>query len=83
MLVFTRKLNEAIVIGSGVEVKVLRVGRDGVRLGVTAPPGVPVHRQEVYDAIGRANAKSVTDRTEASRLVSDLRQRRPKPPTEG
>jgi carbon storage regulator len=83
VLVFTRKLNESIIIGSGVEVKVLRIGRDGVRLGVTAALGVPVHRQEVYNAIGSANAKAVTDRAEASRLVSNLRQRRPKLPSEG
>ncbi len=35
MLVFTRKLNEAIVIGDGIEIRVLRVGRVSVRLGVT------------------------------------------------
>lgn len=56
MLVFTRKLDEAIIIGDGIEVKVLRVGRDGVRLGVTAAPHVPVHRREIYDQIRRANA---------------------------
>jgi carbon storage regulator len=55
VLVFTRKLNEAIVIGEGIEVKVLRIGRDGVRLGVTAASSVPVHRQEVYEQIRRAN----------------------------
>jgi carbon storage regulator len=55
MLVFTRKRGEAIVIGDGIEVRVLRVGRDGVRLGVTAPPEVPVHRHEIYAMIGAAN----------------------------
>ena len=47
MLVFTRKLDEAIIIGDGIEVKVLRIGKDGVRLGVTAAPHVPVHRREI------------------------------------
>lgn len=51
MLVVTRKRNEAIIIGDGIEVRVLRVGRDGVRLGVTAPPTVPVHRTEIYRLI--------------------------------
>lgn len=60
MLVFTRKLNEAIVIGDGIEVKVLRIGRDGVRIGVTAAPSVPVHRQEVYEQIRRANRAAST-----------------------
>jgi carbon storage regulator len=36
-------------------VQVLRIGRDGVRLGVVAPPEVPVHRQEVYEQIREAN----------------------------
>ena len=55
MLVFTRKRGEAIVIGDGIEVQVLRVGRDGVRLGVTAAPSVPIHRKEVYEQIRAAN----------------------------
>ena len=55
MLVITRKRNEAIVIGHGIEVRVLRVGRDGVRLGVTAPPSIPVHRTEIYDLIRNEN----------------------------
>lgn len=55
MLVFTRRRDEAIVIGDGVEVRILRTGKDAVRIGVTAPADVPVHRREVYDAVGRAN----------------------------
>jgi carbon storage regulator len=55
MLVFTRRRRQTIRIGDGIEVQVLRVGRDGVRLGVVAPADVPVHRQEVYDQIREAN----------------------------
>jgi carbon storage regulator len=55
MLVFTRRRRQVIRIGDGIEVHVLRIGRDGVRLGVVAPPEVPVHRQEVYDQIREAN----------------------------
>ena len=55
MLVFTRRRHEAIMIGDGVEVRVLRVGKDGVRLGIVAPPEVRVHRREVYDQIRDAN----------------------------
>lgn len=58
MLVFTRKRNEAIVIGDGIEIRVLRVGRDGVRLGVTAPPAVAVHRREIYDQIREENRRA-------------------------
>jgi carbon storage regulator len=55
VLVFTRKRDETIMIGEGIEIRVLRVGRDGVRLGVTAPADVAVHRREVYDQIREAN----------------------------
>lgn len=58
MLVFTRKRNETIMIGDGVEVRVLRIGREGVRLGVSAPPSVPVHRREVYDQIRDENQRA-------------------------
>ena len=55
MLVFTRRRRQTIRIGDGIEVQVLRIGRDGVRLGVIAPPEIPVHRQEVYEQIREAN----------------------------
>jgi carbon storage regulator len=60
MLVFTRKLNEAIMIGDGIEIRVLRVGRDGVRLGVTAPAEIAVHRREIYDTVSAANASAAS-----------------------
>ncbi len=55
MLVFTRRRDEAIVIGDGIEVRVLRTGKDAVRIGVSAPASVLVHRREVYDAVRAAN----------------------------
>ena len=55
MLVVTRRRSEAIVIGDGIEVRVVRIGKDDVRLGITAPPHVSVHRREVYDEIRREN----------------------------
>lgn len=58
MLVFTRKRNETIMIGDGIEVRVLRIGKDGVRLGVTAPASVPVHRREIYDTIRAENQRA-------------------------
>ena len=73
MLVFTRKRDEAIVIGDGIEVRVLRVGRDGVRLGVVAPPSVAVHRREVYDQIRRENEAAAAATAGARQLASRLR----------
>jgi len=73
MLVITRKLDEAIVIGDGIEIRVLRVGRDSVRLGVTAATHVPVHRGEIYDAISRVNATAATDAGTVDDLLASLR----------
>ncbi|MEO8481936.1 MAG: carbon storage regulator [Acidobacteriota bacterium] len=76
MLVFTRRLDEAIIIGDGIEVKVLRIGKDGVRLGVSAAPHVPVHRREVYDQIRAANAAAAAAAAASpQQLVERLRGR--------
>ena len=75
MLVVTRKLNEAIVIGDGIEIVVLRNGREGVRLGIKAPSHVPVHRREIYDTIKTANASAAARSAQSEGLVERLRQR--------
>jgi len=55
MLVLARKLNENIIIDGRIIIKVVRMDRDVVKLGIEAPPSVPVHRQEVFDEIQRSN----------------------------
>ncbi len=74
MLVITRKRNQSITIGDGIEVRVLSVGRDGVRLGVTAPADVAVHRREIYDQIRDANTSAATAAPRVSKLVERLRE---------
>ena len=61
MLVLSRKRDERIVIGGNIVITVVEVRGDKVRLGIEAPSDVPVHRQEVYDAIQRDNAASQSD----------------------
>jgi carbon storage regulator len=51
VLVLTRKTNQSIMIGDAIEVAVLAVSRDKIRLGITAPRDVPVFRKEVYLSI--------------------------------
>jgi len=75
MLVFTRRLNEAIRIGDGVQVRVLRVGRDGVRLGIVAPADVPVHREEVYEEIRHANRSAAGSAPNLEDVATRLRRR--------
>jgi carbon storage regulator len=55
MLVLTRKQNESIMIGDSVEVTVIEVKGEQVKLGITAPKDIKVHRKEVYLAIQREN----------------------------
>ena len=55
MLVLTRKCGEAIRIGNGVTVVLIKAGRGQVRIGIEAPAGVPVLREEVYARIAQAN----------------------------
>ena len=56
MLVLSRKKNESIVINNDITITVVEIRGDKVRLGIVAPKDVPVHRQEVYDAIHQAQA---------------------------
>lgn len=55
MLVLTRKVNQSIMIGDDIEVIVLEVRGEQVRLGIKAPRTVTVHRREIYDAIQQEN----------------------------
>ncbi len=53
MLVLSRQVDESIMIGDDVEIIIVDVRGDKVRLGITAPKNIPVHRREIYDAIKR------------------------------
>jgi carbon storage regulator len=58
MLVLSRHRDESIMIGDDVVVTIVDIRGDKVRLGIDAPQDIPVHRQEVYDAIKRENEKA-------------------------
>jgi carbon storage regulator len=75
MLVFTRRRHETIMIGDGISIEVLRVGRDGVRLGVVAPPDVAVHRKEIYDQIREANRKAASAPQDVDAVARRLQRR--------
>lgn len=57
MLVLSRQRDESIVIGDNVQITVIDIRGDKVRLGIIAPAKVTVHRKEVYEAIKRENRK--------------------------
>lgn len=59
MLVLSRKPNESIIIGDTIAVTVLGVEGDQVKLGITAPKEITIHRQEIYDQIRKANLEAI------------------------
>jgi len=78
MLVLTRKPGQSIMIGDGVEVQVLSVAGEKVRLGITAPRDVSIFRNEVYDRIESENnapAAEQEEDEETNAAVSDALQR--------
>ena len=53
MLVLSRRKEESIIVGDNIEVKIIEVRGKKVRLGITAPRSISVHRKEIYEAIKR------------------------------
>ncbi len=82
MLVLSRQRDESIVIGDNVQVTVVDIRGDKVRLGIEAPAEISVHRKEVFDAIQRENRKaagvSTKDLATATTPKRDSRSRTPK-----
>lgn len=60
MLVLTRKLNESIQIGENIEITVLSVQGDQIKLGIKAPKDIEVHRKEVYMSIQESNNEAAS-----------------------
>jgi len=71
MLVLSRQRDESIIIGDNVVVTIVDIRGDKVRLGIEAPSEIPVHRQEVYEAIQRENrCSSKIDSQEVRNMVA-------------
>ncbi|MBN2212029.1 MAG: carbon storage regulator CsrA [Sedimentisphaerales bacterium] len=58
MLVLSRQKDQTIMIGDTIEITIVDIRGDKVRLGITAPSYIPVHRKEVYEAIQRENRQA-------------------------
>lgn len=61
MLALSRKSNESIIIGNDIEITILEIKGDQVKVGINAPKSVPVYREEVYKMIQDANKEAATD----------------------
>jgi len=71
MLVVTRKKDEKLIIGNEIEIQVLRIGRDNVRLGIKAPAHISIYRYEIYEAIKNENVSAVTSQTAVTSQIPD------------
>lgn len=60
MLALTRKKGEALVINNNIEITVLEIRGDQIKLGITAPKDVPVYRKEVYLQIRKENQEAIS-----------------------
>ena len=79
MLILSRTLEESIVIGDSIEITVLEVKGDRVRLGISAPRSLPVHRKEIYEAIEAENRRAASpaelDPRSLQQVIQSLKDR--------
>jgi len=87
MLVLSRQRDETIMIGDNIELTVVDIRGDKVRIGIKAPPEIAVHRKEIYEAIKRENeqAAALSEKEFGSLRPSakPKRQDQPLPPAAG
>ncbi len=87
MLVLSRRIDESIMIGENIEVKVIDIKGETIKLGIQAPRSVPVHRKEIYEEIKRENVKAAAVDTDPEKLsqlenISKLMTGKTQPPKE-
>lgn len=74
MLVLTRKLNESIMVGDEVKITIVDVKGDQVKLGITAPRQIAVHREEVYREIQKENQQAALSKPSLENLEKLLKK---------
>ncbi len=77
MLVLSRQKDESIIIGDDVEITIVDVRGDKVRLGINAPRSISVHRKEIYEAIQREKTEKAAEEaaaTEAKQAATEQKK---------
>lgn len=73
MLILSRKKDESIVIGNNIEIQIMDIQGDQVKIGITAPKNITVHRKEIYEEIQRENkiASSDNDLDDIKKIIGE------------
>lgn len=74
MLVLSRKINQSIMIGDNIEVMVVDIKPDQIKLGIVAPDNIKIYRKEIYLEIQKANIEAMNKKVSPSILKSILRK---------
>lgn len=61
MLALSRRINESIVIDNNIEISILEIKGDQVKLGISAPKSIPIYRKEIYIQIQESNKEAVSN----------------------
>ena len=69
MLALSRKINESIIIGNDVEITILEIKGEQVKIGISAPKSIPIYRKEIYIQIQEANKEAA----ESEASIEDLK----------
>lgn len=72
MLALSRKANESIMLGSNIEITVLEIKGDQVKIGINAPKSVPIYRKEIYIQIQQSNQEAAAEAFSAETLAKLL-----------
>lgn len=71
MLVLTRKKGQALMIGHDIELSIIDIQGDQVRIGITAPKNVPVHRKEIYEEIRKENLSAIAGKNTDIQVLNE------------
>jgi carbon storage regulator len=82
MLILSRKINESIMIGDQIEISIVDIKGDQIKLGINAPKNVKVYRKEVYVAIQEENIQATKARPDAIQGLDGLFGKKTVPPEE-
>ena len=71
MLVLTRKKGQALMIGHDIELSIIDIQGDQVRIGINAPKNVPIHRKEIYEEIRKENLSAIAGKNTDIQVLNE------------